>query len=99
MEGKATIDVAYGVAATGTWVPPWIDDFGLFANLDAQLDGILSINANANVSIMLFINWHIFERFIGQHRNWYHPHLHSQPPRSRLCWVRDVVVGKVAPPD
>ena len=54
MEGKANIAVAYGVVATGTWVPPWIDDFGLFANLDAQLDGILSINANANVRDVLF---------------------------------------------
>ena len=50
VEGKATVAVAYGVSAAGTIVPPWIDDFGLFTDLDAQLDGILSVNANANVS-------------------------------------------------
>ena len=53
VEGKANVAVAYGIAAAGTIIPPWIDDFGIFANLDAQLDGILNVNANANVRLPL----------------------------------------------
>ena len=32
-------------------VPPKVSDFGLFANFDADLNGVLTVNASATVSI------------------------------------------------
>ncbi|KAJ3528236.1 hypothetical protein NM688_g8023 [Phlebia brevispora] len=51
VEAKADITVAYGLAAVGSIIPPEIDDFGVFVNLDAQLDGILTADINANANI------------------------------------------------
>ena len=40
----------YGVVAAGTIVPPKIDQFGLFVNLDATVKGTLSVDATLTVS-------------------------------------------------
>ena len=56
-EVKATIDakvtgtVHYGVAASGTLVPPKLDDFGIFVGLDMDLLGTLGLDATLTGSI------------------------------------------------
>lgn len=49
VEAKADFEVAYGLAAVGSIIPPEINDFGVFVNVDATLNGILTVDANANV--------------------------------------------------
>ena len=46
-------NVNYGIAAAGTIVPPNIDEFGLFVNLDTTVTGTLTLGATLEVSISL----------------------------------------------
>jgi hypothetical protein len=47
---KAHADVALGVVAAGTLVPPTVSAFSLTAGLNAELDGTLSFVVGATVS-------------------------------------------------
>jgi hypothetical protein len=51
---KAHADVALGVVATGTLVPPTVSAFSLTAGLNAELDGSLSFVVGATVSHLFF---------------------------------------------
>lgn len=51
---KAHAVISLGVAAAGTVVPPKLTDFGIFAGLDAQLDGSLVLKGNIAVSFLFF---------------------------------------------
>ena len=50
---SATAQVHYGLAASGKLVPPKLTDFGLFASLDATLDGNLKLSTTASVCLMV----------------------------------------------
>ena len=50
VEAKAQFTVDYGFAAVGSVIPPKLTDFGLFADFDGSLDGILNLNANAGAT-------------------------------------------------
>ncbi|KAM5542321.1 hypothetical protein V8D89_004194 [Ganoderma adspersum] len=51
IDAKVTGTVHYGVAASGTLVPPKLDDFGLFVGLDMDLLGTLALDATLTGSI------------------------------------------------
>ena len=53
VEAKLNGTVNYGIIAAGTIVPPALSEFGLFANFDATLDGILTIDTTATVRAIL----------------------------------------------
>ncbi|GLB45261.1 putative expressed protein [Lyophyllum shimeji] len=46
IDAKAHAVITLGVAAAGTIVPPKLSDFGLFAGLDASLQGTLGLKGN-----------------------------------------------------
>lgn len=50
---NANAVIALGMAAAGTVVPPRLTDFGLFAGMDAQLDGTLGLKGNVAVCYVL----------------------------------------------
>lgn len=58
IDAKAHADIGYGIAAVGTVIPPTLSEFGIFASVDASLDGTLNIDANAAVSFLV----KVFER-------------------------------------
>ncbi|KAI0689061.1 hypothetical protein BC835DRAFT_1418822 [Cytidiella melzeri] len=51
VNAKAQAEINYGVVASGSIVPPKVNDFGIFADFDAQIDGTLDLDAFAIVSI------------------------------------------------
>ena len=51
LNGKVNGNVDYGVAIAGTIVPPYIDEFGIFVNLDTTVTGTLGIDATLTVSV------------------------------------------------
>nr|VWP02189.1 Nucleosome assembly protein 1 [Ganoderma boninense] len=51
LDAKVTGTVHYGVAATGTVVPPKLDEFGLFVGLDMDLLGTLGLDTTLTGSI------------------------------------------------
>ncbi|THG96943.1 hypothetical protein EW026_g4972 [Hermanssonia centrifuga] len=53
VEPKVQAVIDFGVAASGSIVPPKLDSFGLFANFNATLEGILNIDATASVCVAL----------------------------------------------
>lgn len=46
---NAYAQVHYGLAAIGKLIPPELTDFGIFASLDANLDGNLKVASSASV--------------------------------------------------
>lgn len=50
-ETQAHVDVNYGVVSNGSIVPPKVDNFCIFADFDAALDGILDIGAYASITL------------------------------------------------
>ncbi len=50
VDAKGHAQVGYGVVATGSLIPPKISDFGLYGNLNGNLNGVLTVNASAQVS-------------------------------------------------
>lgn len=51
LDGKVDGTVNYGVAASGSIIPPKLDQFGLFVGLDATVTGTLNLNATLTGTI------------------------------------------------
>ncbi|KAI8969672.1 hypothetical protein BD414DRAFT_428107 [Trametes punicea] len=51
LEGKVNGNVNYGVAASGTIIPPALNDFGLFVDLDATITGTLALDTDLTGTI------------------------------------------------
>lgn len=49
VNGKVNAVITLGAAASGTIVPPKLDDFGVFAGLDADLSATLTLSGSASV--------------------------------------------------
>lgn len=50
LKGKVDGTVSYGVAASGSIIPPKLDEFGLFVGLDTTVTGTLGLDATLTVS-------------------------------------------------
>ncbi|KDQ51373.1 hypothetical protein JAAARDRAFT_41224 [Jaapia argillacea MUCL 33604] len=48
---RSNASIVYGVVVTGTLVPPQISDFGLYANLNGDINGVLNVKASATGTI------------------------------------------------
>lgn len=46
---ELTLQVGYGIAVTGTIIPPHITDVATYADVEAQLTGTINIDAKASV--------------------------------------------------
>lgn len=57
VEAKADATLNYGLAISGTIVPPKISEFGLVAGLDADIDGKLSLDILASVCNNSFLEF------------------------------------------
>ena len=79
--------VQYGVAVTGTVVPPAFSEFGLFANFDADLDGILTVNTTASVRDCRHSGRFIAQFCLGDVRYGQDTSIPSRSPWFRLPWV------------
>lgn len=55
-EAKVNGSVNYGLTAQGTVIPPDLKKFALFANFDAKLDGILTMDATATVIPLVILH-------------------------------------------
>ncbi|ESK93406.1 hypothetical protein Moror_1817 [Moniliophthora roreri MCA 2997] len=62
---KANAVVSIGIAAAGTIVPPEFSEFGIFAGLDADLQGTLRLVGSASVSTSLSRNLAIVNSMKG----------------------------------
>ncbi|KAG7095281.1 hypothetical protein E1B28_006053 [Marasmius oreades] len=60
---KAHAVVTVGMAASGTIVPPKFSEFGVFAGLNADLQGTLSLEGSASVSRSIARNFELHSRF------------------------------------
>lgn len=43
----------FAVAASGKIIPPELTDFGLVAQLDGQIDGVITVNASAAATVTI----------------------------------------------
>lgn len=50
VSASAVAEISYGIAAVGKLIPPELTEFGIFAGLDAELDGNLKLASTATVS-------------------------------------------------
>ncbi|KAJ3482999.1 hypothetical protein NLI96_g6615 [Meripilus lineatus] len=51
VSASAVAEISYGIAAVGKLIPPELTEFGIFAGLDAELDGNLKLASTATALI------------------------------------------------
>ena len=52
-ETSADASLSFAVAATGKIIPPKLTDFGLVAQVDGKIDGVITVNASAAGTITI----------------------------------------------
>ena len=73
LNGKVTGNTNYGVVVAGRLLPPKVDEFGIFVNLDATVTGTVGIEASLTVSTTLADDVRSAKTQAGYDRHWEHP--------------------------